>query len=167
MKPEQVDECLRNYKEYSARCEFLQHDIHEMKMLVERLRQNALTDAVSISSPSLSGMPHGNDISDPTGNVAIKFADGFVPQYIVDMEKEIQAKEAEYREKFPTIVFVEAWLKALNARERLIVEGKMINGLFWRELVNAYRNEFDEVYSKHGLKGILDRALDKIYKVAK
>lgn len=167
MLPEQVDECFRNYKEYSARCEFLFHEIEDMKKTVDKMKQQAIDDAVSIASPALTGMPHGHSISKPTENVAVKFADGYVPQHIADAEEEIRQKHEEYRAKYSTVLFVEAWMKALNARENLIVRGKLIDGLFWRELVTMYRNAFGEEYTKHGLKRILDAALEKIYRVAK
>ena len=167
MLPEQVDECFKKYKEYAARCEFLQHEIHEMKLLSETMRQNAIADAVSISSPNLTGMPHGHSVSNPTENVAIKFADGYVPEHIVQIEQEIREKESEYRTKISTVVYVDAWMKVLNARERLAVEGKMINGMFWRDLIIAYKNEFNETYSKFGLRKVIDRGMEKIYRVAK
>ena len=165
MRPETVDQCLANYKEYTARCTFLEHEIHELRFLVEQLRSTAIEDAVTITQV-MNGMPHGTGISDPTGRLGSKFADGYVPAYIDDIEKEIKEREQEYRFKYPTIVFVDAWLKVLNRRERFVVEHKTIGGMFWRELVVEYKNEFGEEYSRQGLKKIRDRAIVKIHKVA-
>ena len=165
MQPEMVDQCLANYREYSARCYFLEHEIHEMKSLVERLRSTALEDAVTITQV-ITDMPHGTNISDPTGRLASNFADGYIPDYIKEIEDEIKKRENEYRYKLPTIVFVDAWLKALNKRERFVIENKTIGGMFWRDLITAYKNEFGEEYSRQGLKKIRDRAILMIYKVA-
>ena len=165
MQPDKVDECLAHYREYSARCDFLQHEVHELKSLVERLRSTAVEDAVTITQV-LTNMPHGTDLSCPTESLAIKFADGYVPGYIRGVEEEIRRRENEYRMKFPTIVFVDAWLKVLNRRERFVIENKTIGGMFWRELVIEYKREFGEEYSRQGLKKIRDRAVEKIHKVA-
>ncbi len=165
MQPEMVDQCLANYREYSARCSFLEHEIHELRSLADRLRSTAVEDAVTINQV-MNGMPHGTDLSDPTGRIAIRFADGYVPDYIVEIENEIRQKEGELRYKTATIVFVEAWLKVLNKRERFVIENKTIGGMFWRDLISAYKSEFGEEYSKQGLKKVRDRAVAKIYKVA-
>lgn len=165
MQPDQVDECLTHYKEYSARCAFLECEIRELKSLAERLRSTAIEDAVTITQV-LTDMPHGTCLSCPTERIAVKFADGYTPDYIREIEHEIRKRENEYRSKFPTVVFVEAWLKVLNRRERFIVENKTIGGMFWRELAIEYKKEFGEEYSRQGLKKIRDRAIAKIHKVA-
>lgn len=165
MRPESVDQCLANYREYTARCTFLEHEIHELQALVERLKRTTVEDAVSITQV-MNGMPRGTDISDPTGRIGTKFADGYVPDYIREIEEEIRQRESEYRFKLPAIVFVDAWLKVLNKRERFVIENKTIGGMFWRELAVAYKEEFGEEYSRQGLKKIRDRAIVKIYKVA-
>lgn len=166
MQPEMVDQCLQNYKEFSARCSFLEQEIHELKLLAERLQSSAVSDAVKITQV-ISDMPHGTDISDPTGRLAIRFADGYVPDYVREIEKDIRALENEYRIKHPPTVFVEAWLKVLNKRERFVIENKTIGGMFWRELITEYAKEFGEEYSRQGLKKIRDKAMEKIYNVAK
>ena len=165
MQREAVDQCLANYREYSARCSFLEQEINELKLLAEKLKGSAVADAVTITA-QMTGMPHGTEITDPTGKIAIKFADGYTPDYIVEIDREIRKLENERRAKMSTIVFVDAWLKALCKRERFVIENKVIGGMFWRELIYAYKSEFGEEYSKQGMKKIKDRALERIYKVA-
>ena len=165
MKPEMVDQCLANYREYSARCTFLEHEIHELRLLADRMRNNAIAESVHITSV-MTGMPHGTEISDPTGRLAIEFADGYTPEHVVQVEKEIKRLDAEYHLKITTVIFVDAWLKALNRRERYIIENKTIGGMFWRELIAGYNKEFGELYSKETMKRIRNAALEHIYKVA-
>lgn len=165
MQKESVDLMLGNYREYTARCEFLEQEIRELERIAADLRRTMITDALS-GSQNLSGMPHGTSVSSPTERIAIKFADGYVPDYIVDIEKEIASKKDELCRKTPTVVFVTAWLKGLSEKERFVIESKTIGGAFWRELIYAYQQRFGEVYSKQGLKKIRDRALEKIYRIA-
>ena len=137
MQKESVDLMLGNYREYTARCEFLEQEIQELERIAADLRRTMMTDALS-GSQNLSGMPHGTSVSSPTERIAIKFADGYVPDYIVDIEKEIASKKDELRRKTPTVVFVTAWLKGLSEKERFVIESKTIGGAFWRELIYAY-----------------------------
>ena len=165
MQREIVDQCLENYREFSARCSFLEQEINELRILAEKLKSSAMTDAITITA-QMTGMPHGTGITDPTGRIAMKFADGFTPDYIKEIEREIRTLEEERRTKLSTIVFVDAWLKALNKRERFVIENKVIGGMFWREMIFAYKAEFGDEYSKQGMKKIKDRAMERIYKVA-
>ncbi len=166
MRKESVDLMLGNYRKYAARCEFLEQEIQVLERIAAGLRQTMIADALS-GSQNLSGMPHGTAVGNPVERIAIKFADGYVPDYIVDIEKEIQRKKEELRRKTPTVVFVTAWLKGLSEKERFVIENKTLGGAFWREMIDAYHQRFGEVYSKQGLKKIRDRALEKIYQIAK
>lgn len=165
MKAEKVDEFLANYREYSARCGFLEHELRELRRLADELKKTALTDAISITQV-LSDMPHGSGISDPIGRLVEKFADGYMPDYIVELELEITNKENEYKRKIPVVVFVESWLRVLTKRERFVIENKTIGGMFWRELVMEFKKEFGEEYSRQGLKKIRDNAIEKIHRIA-
>ena len=165
MTPELVDKHLENYQEYSARCTFLMEEIRELKELGKKLESTAISDAVHITSV-MTGMPHGTEITDPTGRIAIQFADGYKPEYIAQIEKEIKILESEYKMKNSTVVFVDAWLKALTKRERYIIENKVIGGMVWRDLIAGYNAEFGVMYSKSGMKNLKDAAMEKIYKVA-
>lgn len=166
MKPERVDECMLQYKEYSARCEFLQHEIHELENLAEQLRTNQVNDMISLSQV-ITGMPHGTSISDPTGKLGILLAEGYENDFIKQVEAEIVQKQKEYRMKISTVVFVDAWVKVLTIRERYVIENKKIGSMYWRELIAGFKKEFGEVYSRQGLKKIMDNAMKKIYNVAK
>lgn len=165
MTIEQVDECLAHYREYKARCEFLENEIRELKAVLEDMKSSIVEDNVSITQ-AITGMPHGTSVSDPTGKLGILIADGFLPPFIKDCERDIAAKEKELRFKRPVTIFVEAWLITLNKRERFVIENKTIGGMFWRDLVVIFKNEFGEEYSRQGLKKIRDNAMSKIYHIA-
>lgn len=166
MTIEKVDEFLKNYREYSARCDFLENEIAELERIAQELRRTFIEDNISVSQV-MNGMPHGTGISDPTGRLALLSASGYLPDYIKEIDDEVEKKKSELRYKTPTVIFVESWLKVLTPRERFVVENKTLNGMFWRELVIAFKNEFGEEYSKNGLKNIRDSAIQKIYNIAK
>lgn len=165
MTPELVDKHLENYREYSARCTFLEEEIKELQELKRKLENTAISDAVHITSV-MTGMPHGTEITDPTGRIAIQFADGFKPEHIKQIDEEIRKLEAERRAKISTVIFVNAWLKVLTEREMYIVENKVIGGMVWRDLIAGYNAKFGVMYSKSGMKNLKDAAMEKIYKVA-
>lgn len=165
MQRESVDTMMSNYNTHLARCEYLQHEIQELERLAARARETMVEDSIHVT-PTLSGIPHGTDISDQTGRLAMMFADGGVTDRVKQIEEEIATKKRELDEKRVTVFFVRAWLKALNEKERLVVEKQVIDKLFWRDVVRFYEHTFGEAYSKHGLKKIRDDAMEKIYQIA-
>ena len=94
------------------------------------------------------------------------FASGGVTAHVRQIEEEITEKKCELAQKRVTVIFVGAWLKALNEKERFVVEKQVIDKLFWRDVVRFYDRTFGDAYSKHGLKSIRDNALQKIYRIA-
>lgn len=165
MHPEKVDRMLRDYREFRGRCEFLRHEIGLEERKLAILRETMIDDAVSMS-PNLTGMPKGSGTSKPVEALAIRFGNGYVPAYIQEIEKALDEKKKELREKMVTVVFVEAWLKGLTDKERTIVEKQVIDGRFWREIVFEYRAKYGEEYSREGLKRIKKVAMEKIYRMA-
>ena len=111
-------------------------------------------------------MPRSTDPSDPTGRLAEKFAEGYVTDHVKQIEAEIVEKTNELSAKTITLLFVGAWLKCLNEKERFVIEKQVIDKLFWRDVIRAYKQLFGDEYSKHGLKAIRDAAMQKIYRIA-
>lgn len=165
MQKESVDTMLSNYREHLARCEYLECEITELECLVKHLRNTMIEDTVSCTQV-ISDMPRSTAISDPTGRLAMMFASGGVTEHVQQIEDEITEKKLELAQKRVTVIFVEAWLKVLNEKERFVVEKQVIDKLFWRDIVRLYDRVFGDAYSKHGLKSIRDNALHKIYRVA-
>ncbi len=166
MQPEDVKKCISSYRACSARCAYLEQEIVSLKGFCERLKNSSVEDAISITQ-KWSAMPHASGVSDPTGDLARKFADGYIPDYILEIEREIAVLEDEYKSKNTVIVYVESWLKALNDRELFVVKSQCINGMFWREVIYGFKEKFGEFYTQQGLKKLRDRAMMKIYEIAK
>lgn len=156
---------LSNYREHLARCEYLECEIRELERLAANMRESMVEDTVSCTQV-ISDMPGGTALSDPTGRLAMMLASGGVTERVKEIEEEISDKKRELAQKRVTVIFVDAWLKALNEKERFIVEKQVIDKLFWRDVIRFYDRAFGDAYSKHGLKSIRDNALQKIYRIA-
>lgn len=165
MNKEIVDTMLSNYRDYLARCEYLDSEIPELERLASHMRERMIEDSIHVTQ-TLSDLPHGTDISDPTGHLALMFASGGVTDHVRQIEEEIAKKKREREQKKISVHFVDAWLKSLNEKEKLLVEKQVIDKLYWREVIRHYENAFGELYSKHALKAIRDKALKRIYDVA-
>lgn len=164
--PSTVDKMIGNYREYIARCAYLEHDIKEAERLLVDLRNSIVEDSVNITV-NFSDMPHGQGISDPTGRLGLMLASGYETDYVKQLEQDINARKMELREKIPTVSFVTAWIRALDNKERLIIQEKVIGGLSWRQMVFSFQKCFGDIYSQQGLKRIKGTAMQKIYTIAK
>lgn len=166
MQKETVDEMLRNYREYSARCLYLECCIRDIEDKLRSIRKTMVPDAISITA-KYTDMPGAKGrVSDPTASVASRFADGYQPEAVRELEAELARMQDELRDKTPTTVFVEIWLNALNDKERFVIERKMIDGLFWREIAAEFGERFGARYSSISLKRMRIIALEKIYKIS-
>ena len=165
MLPARVDEMLKSYRESIGRCGHLEYEIKERQNTIESLRKTIVEDSVLAGQP-MSGMPRSGKISDPTGQIGSAAADGCMTEEMKELQKEINALEAELRIKKIVVHFVDAWLDGLNEKERWIIEKQVIDGAYWREVIFSYKTKFGEEYSKDGLKRIKKNAMNKIYRIA-
>ena len=166
MTAEMVDECLAHYREYTARCDFLEKEIAELERWIEQMRSMFVEDNVHITQ-TLSDMPHSTGVSNPVEKLAFMDIEQFTPDYIKTVETEVRARKRELQMKRPTVIFVDAWLKCLTSRERFIVKHQMLDGMFWREVVSAFEKEYGETYTRQRLKKIRDNAVEKMHEIAK
>ena len=161
-----VDEAIRDYKKCKARTEYLAERIALVKVELQSYMATLLDNTVSISGQKLDGMPHGSNVGSQVESLAVRFADGYKPDYVIEKETELQELTDEFNKKQSTVIFVEAWLKALNPKECFVIQKKLIDQMSWTELITAFDKEFGTLYSRNGLIGLKDRALEKIYEIA-
>lgn len=162
MTPEQVDGMLRNYRLCKGRSEHLKVECEILERRIARLKCEAMSDA-ALTGQKYDGMPHGTDTADMTARIAVRFSDGFKPQYITEAEQDLQLLIEQRENAESCILFVEAWLRHLDERERFFIEEKMIDGKSWRVILDEYCAKHGIIFSKAGAKKIVDRALNKIY----
>lgn len=166
MLPERADQMLRDYKVFLGRCKYLTALIPWLKAEAADWKQNMAEELSSIGSQNMDGMPHGTMIGNPTERFGIMLADGYTPDGLKEMEKQIEEYEKELKEKSTTVFFVEAWLAGLTEKERWIIQSQVIDGLYWREIIMEYHRKYGEEYSREGLKKIRDGAMNKIHQMA-
>ena len=166
MVQERVDLMLLNYREYVARCEYLETDIKETERLILQMRDSLVEDMIVITF-RMTGMPIPQGVSDPTGKVGDMVIAGYDTPFIREAEGAVNIMRRELAEKIPTVLFVNAWVRALDNKERFIIEQKTFGGLSWRQLIYAFRIQFGDAYTQQGLRRIKDSAMQKIYSVAK
>ena len=97
----------------------------------------------------------------------MRLVEGLNDQELKDIEIKIAALKAEHEQRSTTVMYVQSWLSGLAERERWVVEAQVIDGVFWRDVASRYRQHFEEDCSKDTLKRYRDRALEKIYEMAK
>lgn len=165
MRAERVDEALAKYPEATARTEYL---TQQNKLLQEAL-SIALTqmanDAVSLSQ-QLTGMPHGTKISDPTGRLGIWFAEGHETWTVEQIRAEIARNEEEIASLRWILVFVRAWMMALNDKESALIRWKYFDRLSWTEISRKVYETYGVKYGKRGLSYMIEAARKRIYRMA-
>lgn len=165
MEAAKVDELMGLYIEHLARTEYLESEIKLLEQMLEKAKVEMVDDEVSLSQ-ELTGMPHGSGVGDPVAILGMKLAEGHVSWRVEQITEELKKLRAEHQQKKWTVIFVNAWLKCLNDRERLLVEHKVLRGETWAEISEAYSSKYSIVISKSGMKKIIERAMEKIYTVS-
>lgn len=162
-----VEQMITDYREHNARCEHLKNCIAELERVIKRMSESIVEDGLVLSA-NLSGMPHGQQgASDPTGALGDRVADGFKSEHIKQAEKEMGILKSEYDQKRITVLFVNAWIKVLNAKERFVIEEKYFEGMSWRQLSYSFYRQFGDMYTSEGLRRLKNTAMDKIYNIAR
>ena len=165
MTRENVEKYLKEYRENSARCQYLTREIERLQKTVLELRAAIVSDQINITQV-ITDMPRGSGTSDPTGKLGAKLADGFEPAYIEEIEEEIRLKQLELKYKDVIVWSVETALKSLTPKERWLIDHKYIQEDFWRNIVEGFNDEFKEGYNnKDTLKKMIDKGLDTMARV--
>ena len=166
MLPERAEQMLKDYMPFVGRCDSLRVMVRSLKREIDlRMAEMALDNG--IGAQNLDGMPHGTTVGNPTERYALMFVSGYVPEDVKQLRQTIEQCEAEIREKEITVMFVDAWLKGLTAKERWMIESVYFNRMSYNEINPRYREEYGESCSKDSLRRIKKEALAKIFEMAK
>lgn len=166
MTREKIDEMLKNYRFEVGRCGHLETEISQLQSAIQHSMAILAEEISAVKPQQLSDMPHGTAIGNPTENMAVMLASGWVPDYVKEMQNNLAELKAEYNSRYLSVLFVSSWLKGLSERERWIVERQIIDGEYWKDIIVKYKAAFAEDTSKDSLKRLKRRALDKIYLIA-
>lgn len=162
MRREQVTRMLENYRRCAARRESLALEIDMARRQLAAEEARAVENAVLPGKELSAG--RGGGIGDPTARVAVKFASGYRPRYILEMEGDLNRLRDEMEECGAVCRAVDVWLMALSDRERLVIERHVIGGETYAEVLEALSARFPAgaVTSPDGIKCLNRRAMDKI-----
>lgn len=167
MLPERAEETLKNYKFCLARCEHLKAVIDALRKDIEMAEKEAQEALMAGKSASdLDGMPHGTAPGKPTERIALMLLSGYITDDVAQMREELARLEQEYGQKRVVVILVEAWLKGISSKERWMIERQTFDGMTYKEINAAYRQEYGETCSKDLLRRLKKSALEKIYQIA-
>ena len=166
MSPQNLLEKLKNYRTSWARRAYLQSQLQELEQLLKICQSEMINDQVSMSR-AITGMPHGSGTGDPTGRLAMDIASGKVTDFVKQIQDEITHVQEELLKVAPDVHTVELILNALNDRERIVLEMKMIDDRPWAEILTRMNRQYNNSYSKRSLQRLLDRAMEKACGIVK
>lgn len=167
MTTERVIEMLKSYRFEVGRCGHIQAEIKVLQRQYSELENDITVAMVSPGAQKISDMPRGTTVGNPTERNAMRLLEGLRDPELKEIELKISALESEYNHRHATVEYVMSWLSGLTERERWVVEAQVIDGVFWKDVCSRYRQHFEEDCSKDTLKRYRDRALFKIFEMAK
>lgn len=167
MQHDKVDSMLTEYRVNVARADFLAIRVESLTALLSELKRNAIYYATS-TTPAYSAEPKGAGgvPASKVERLAIMLAEGRLPKELSEVETELREAREELAERRKSIALVDAWLSGLQSRERFVLSAHVIDGQVWREVSKGFNERFGEIYSRNGLKGILQKAQAKVYAIA-
>lgn len=166
MRREQVKRMLESYRQCKARRESLGLEIEMARRQLAAARERMEADAV-LPGHELAAA-RGGGTGDPTARLAVRFASGYQPRYILEMAGDIRRMEDEQRECEAVCRCVDAWRGVLNERELLVLDRHVIGGESYADVLEDYARQFSAtaLTSLDGVKCVNKRAIQKIYAAA-
>lgn len=161
-----VDEAVKSYARDKARAAHLEIEIAELERRIDLAVTALAGDEAGPKAQKISDMPHGTTVGNPTEQLAVKLASGWLPPEVRDMISEARALQDEYDKTSARVKFVEAWMGALSDRERWIITHQCIQQEYWRDILADYDKQFGGYVTKDGLKFLRGRAFKRIYLAA-
>lgn len=163
---EEIEEMLKTYRFEVGRCGHLENEIEQAKRDIKRARAALAGDLAGPGAQTITDMPRGTTVGNPTEKIGIILASGYVSDELRELELKLNELTDEYNTRKRTIEYVEKWLRGLPERERWVIETQYIDGVIWREILVKYPERFGEYRSKDTLKRIRDRAIEMIIDMA-
>ena len=167
MLPQHVDDMLRDYRACLGRYSYLDVLIEELRDMEQFIEMDDRAETIGGQGKAMDGMPHGSTVGKPTEHAGIALASGYVSANLAELRDEIARLEAERNQSYKVVLFVDAWLKGLNRKERWVIERIFFDGMTYREINGQYREIYGEPCSKDSLRRLKNTALEKIYQMAK
>jgi DNA-directed RNA polymerase specialized sigma subunit len=159
----QIESELRTYREKSARLAVLQTRAVEIEHTILELRAK-LDDPSGVGAAVIDGMPHAQPVSSVVERQVIR-CDRDTDE-IRELQHELERVQTMAYRVGQEVAIVEAWLLALDERERFAVRSFYFDGLFWGTIRRRYEDEYKMPISDRRVKQLRDRALGKMERVS-
>lgn len=162
-----VDEALRTHIDDKARASHLAIEIEELERRINTAVRQLASDEAGPRAQVITDMPHGTDVGNPTEELGIRLASGWMPPEIKEMRAQSETLKCEYNILAMRNRYVDAWLGVLTERENWVMLHQYMRQEYWRDILDDYTRQFGQYASKDTLKRMRDRALQQIYTVAR
>lgn len=166
MTSNEVDTLLARYRSDKARFSHLYLQSMTMAMQINAEARRALAND-SMHAQQYNDMPHGNRLVKAVEDLAIRYADGYLPDVIRGWMAESEAMQGELRELETNIAFVDTWLGGLGDTDRAIVTAHDVDGQTWPEVAINSPRLLGYHMSPDGLRKRHAKAMQQIYAIAR
>ncbi len=164
MDTDSVDKMLAAYNQCKARVTHIRNQLTIMERQLEYEKNHAMAEE-AIHAQSYDTAPHGNLPGNPVESLVLRYISGYQPKYIKDMQRDVDKAKDELYECEMVIQFVDGWMIALTEREAFVIHQHVIEGRFWKDVLDEYEAKWG-LFSKEGLRKMKKKALSKIYEAA-
>ena len=166
MSPDAVRTHLTNYRANQARYNHLYLEAMTMAMQINAEARKALAND-SMHAQQYNDMPKGNQLTKTVEELAIRYADGFIPETLRDWMEESEAMHTELRQLETSIAYVDTWLGGLGETDRIIVTAHDVDDLTWPEVAINSPRLLGYHMSPDGLRKRHQKAMQQIYDIAR
>jgi len=159
----QIEHGLRTYREKSARLAVLQTRAAEIEReIIER--RAMLDDPSGVTATVLDGMPRAHTVGSIVERQVIR-CDRDTDE-IRALQHELDRVQTEAFCVGQRVAEAEAWLSALDERERALVEAYYLDGLPWDMACAKYQQRYQAQISRSWAKHMRNKALEKMERVS-
>lgn len=167
MAPERVKELMSSYRANRARLDHLRIESADLLKQINAEARNALAND-AIHAQQYTGMPHTGAVNRAVEESALRYTDGYQSPLVKGWMQDHERLMDELYQLERDVGYVDAWLCALDAKERVVIENhKPVGLLSWPELAASSKRLFGEYKSQSGLRNIAREAMKKIYAIAR
>ena len=161
-----VDDAIKTYYSDKARAEHLALEIAELERRIKTAVSNLAGDEAGPKAQRISDMPHGTSVGNPTEELGMKLASGWLPPEVKEMQSDLKSFQFEYSDLMLRVRFVDAWMGALNERERWVIMHQYSQQDTWHNVMTDYQKTYGDFVSKETLKRMRGAAFKKVYRIA-
>lgn len=167
MTETRVRELLNAHMQNIGRVGHLTAEIERLEREYVRTRADLIDAKAGPKAQTVSDMPHGSGISNPTEQLGMSVAEGFDCEDLRRIRRKIDKARLQLEDAETNKAYVIAWLDGLSDRERFVIEHKRIQHEYWHEVQDDYAEQYNVDVTIQTLQRYELFGLRKIFKIAK